>query len=105
EDYVSYAPVGAGVTRFAAIASGSYPAAMVNAGEVEAKRSTAKLGELHRLVDLRQEITMAYNALATSDALIAKNPDLVQRMVNAMLKGVRNVKASRADTIATLLKH
>ena len=40
---------------------------------------------------------MAYNALATSDALIAKNPDLVRRMVRAMLKGVLNVKLSRAD--------
>ncbi len=48
---------------------------------------------------------MAYNALATSDALIAKNPALVQRMVNAILKGVLNVKASRADPIATLLTH
>jgi NitT/TauT family transport system substrate-binding protein len=105
DDFVAYAPVGAGVTRFAAIASGSYPAAMVNASEVEVMRSTAKLGDLHRIVDLRQEITMAYNALATSDALIAKNPDLVQRMVTAMLKGVLNVKRSRADTIATLLKH
>jgi NitT/TauT family transport system substrate-binding protein len=105
EDYVSYTPLGAGVTRFAAIASGSFPAALVNASEVEQMRATGKLGDLHRIVDLRQEITMAYNALATSDALIAKNPDLVQRMVRAMLKGVLNVKASRADTIATLLKH
>jgi len=105
EDYVSYTPLGAGVTRFAAIASGSFPAALVNASEVEQMRASGKLGDLHRIVDLRQEITMAYNALATSDALIAKNPDLVQRMVRAMLKGVLNVKASRADTIATLLKH
>jgi NitT/TauT family transport system substrate-binding protein len=104
-DYVSYAPLGAGVARLAAIASGSYPAALINASEVETMRAGGKLGNLHRLVDLRQEITMAYNALATSDALIAKNPALVQRMVTAMLKGVRAVKASRAATVASLLKH
>jgi ABC-type nitrate/sulfonate/bicarbonate transport system substrate-binding protein len=104
-DYVSYAPLGPGVARFAAIASGSYPAALINASEVATMRATGKLGDLHRLVDLRQEITMAYNALATSDALIAKNPDLVQRMVTAILKGLRTVKASRAATVASLLKH
>jgi len=105
DDYVSYTPLGAGVARFAAIASGSFPAALVNASEVEQMRAAGKLGELHRIVDLRQEITMAYNALGTSDALIAKNPDLVKRMVRAMLKGVLTVKASRAETIAALLKH
>jgi len=68
-------------------------------------RASDKLGNLHRIVDLRKEITMTYNALGTSDALIAKNPDLVKRMVRAMLKGVLTVKASRAETIATLLKH
>lgn len=104
-DYVAYAPLGAGVARFAAIASGSYPAALINASEVATMRADGKLGDLHRLVDLRQEITMAYNALATSDALIAKNPALVQRMVTAMLKGVRAVKASRAATVASLLTH
>ncbi len=104
-DYVSYTPLGAGIARFAAIASGNYPAALINASEVATMSASGKLGDLHRLVDLRQEITMAYNALATSDALIAKNPDLVERMVTAILKGVRAVKASRAATIASLLKH
>lgn len=104
-DNVAFAPLGPGVARFAAIASGSFPAALVNAGEVEEMRSSGKLGNLHLLVDLRRELNMAYNALATSDALIAKNPDLVRRMVRAILKGVRHVKASRADTIATLLRH
>jgi len=68
-------------------------------------RRSGKLGALHQIVDLRQEITMAYNALAASDALIAEKPDLVRRMVRAILKGVRHVKASRGDTIATLLRH
>jgi ABC-type nitrate/sulfonate/bicarbonate transport system substrate-binding protein len=104
-DYVSFTPLGAGIARLAAIASGNYPAALINASEVEAMRAGGKLGTLHRIVDLRQEITMAYNALATTDALIARNPDLVRRMVRAVLKGVRAVKASRAATIASLLRH
>jgi len=102
-DYVAFTPLGPGAARFAAITSGTFPAALVNASEVEEMRATGKLGNLHLLVDLRRELAMAYNALATSDALIASNPDLVQRMVRAILKSVRHVKASRADTIATLL--
>jgi NitT/TauT family transport system substrate-binding protein len=105
EDYVSYTPLGAGVTRFAAIASGSFPAALVNASEVEQMRATGKLGDLHRIVDLRQEITMAYNALATSDALIAKNPDLVRRAMRAVIKGMTVTKQNRDVAIAAAMKH
>ncbi|HXS41388.1 MAG TPA: ABC transporter substrate-binding protein [Stellaceae bacterium] len=104
EDYVSYTPLGPGAARFAAILSGSFPAALVNASEVADMRSAGKLGHLHRVVDLRRELDMAYNALATSDALIRSNPDLVRRMVRAILKGVRHVRASRADTIAALVR-
>jgi len=50
--------LGTGLARFAAIAAGTYPAALVNASEIEDMRATGKLGNLHRLVDLRQEITM-----------------------------------------------
>ncbi len=104
-DYVSFAPLGPGLARSAAVASGAYPAALLNASEVEDLRSAGRLGNLHLLIDLRRELNMAYNALATSDALIASNPDLVRRMVRAILKGVRHVKASRADTIDILLRH
>jgi NitT/TauT family transport system substrate-binding protein len=104
-DYVAFTPLGPGTARFAAILSGSFPAALVNASEVEDMRATGKLGNLHLLVDLRRELSMAYNALATSDALIASNPDLVRRMVRAILKGVRHVKASKDDTVETLLRH
>ncbi len=104
-DYVSYTPLGTGAARVAAIASRTFPAALVNASEVEDLKAAGKLGDLHLLIELRKEITMAYNALATSDALIAKNPDLVRRMVRAILKGVLSVKASKAETIATLLRH
>ena len=104
-DYVSYTPLGPGPARFAAITSGNFPAALVNASEVADMRAAGRLGALHRIVDLRREITMAYNALATSDAMIAAHPVLVLRMVRAILKGVREVKASRAGTIAVLLRH
>jgi len=73
-DYVSYTPLGTGLARFAAIAAGTYPAALVNASEIEDMRATGKLGNLHRLVDLRQEITMTYNALATSTRSSRRTP-------------------------------
>ena len=104
-DTVSYAPLGPGLARSAAVSSGSYPGAMLNANEAEDLKNAGKLKGLHKVVDLRQEISMAYNALATSDALLAKNPDLMRRMARAVLKGVRHVKASKGDTVDILLKH
>jgi len=105
DDFISYTPLGTGTPRVAALISGSFPAALINAGEVKDMENAGKIGKLHLLMDLHKEVHMTFGGHATSDALIQSNPDLVRRTVRALLKGLAVVKTARADTIATLVKH
>lgn len=105
DDFISYTPLGTGTPRVAALLSGSFPAALIDAGEVRDMGKAGKIGKLHLLLDLHKEVHMTFGGHATSDAFIASNPDLVRRTMRALLKGLALVKSSRAATIATLVKH
>jgi ABC-type nitrate/sulfonate/bicarbonate transport system substrate-binding protein len=48
---------------------------------------------------------MVLSGFATSDALIAKNPDLVRRTMRAIYKGVSTVKASPQAAVDSMVKH
>jgi NitT/TauT family transport system substrate-binding protein len=105
DDFISYTPLGTGTPRVAALLSGSFSAALIDAGEVRDMEMAGKIGKLHLLIDLHKDVHMTFGGHATSDALIASNPDLVRRTMRALLKGLATVKSSRAVTIATLVKH
>ncbi len=105
DDYVSYTPMGPGIARVAAIASGSFPAALIDSGQVVDMRKAGKIGKLHMLIDLNKDVHMVFGGYATSDALIASNRDLVRRTVRALMKGLAVVRSNRADTVAALVKH
>jgi NitT/TauT family transport system substrate-binding protein len=104
-DFVAYTPLGTGTARVAAIASGSFPAAFIDAGDVKNMRESGRIGKLHMLINLAQEVHMTFGGFATSDAMIAQHPDVVRRVVLAFAKGQRATRASRADTVAALVKH
>lgn len=105
DDFLSYTPMGTGVARVAAIASGSFMGALIDSEDVAALEQAGKLGKLHRLIDLSKEVHMVFGGYATSDALIQSNPDLVLRTVRALMKGLAVVRTSRADTVAALANH
>ena len=105
DDFLSYTPMGPGVARVAAIMSGNFPGALIDAGEVNDMEDAHRLGKLHMLIDLNKEVHMVFGGYATSDALIKSDPDLVRRTVRALMKGLAVNRESRADTIAALVKH
>jgi NitT/TauT family transport system substrate-binding protein len=104
-DYWSYAPLGTGTARIAALASGAYPAALIDVAEVKDMENAGKLSKLHLLMDLRNEVQMTFGGYATSDAMIANNRDVVRRVMRAMLKGLAVVKTDRESTVAALANH
>ena len=104
-DFVAFTPLGTGTARVAAISSGSFPGALIDAGDVKNMRDAGKIGKLHMLIDMAKEVRMTFGGFATSDAMIADHPDIVRRVVLAFVMGQRATRASRADTIAALVKH
>ena len=104
-DYVSYAPLGNGTARMAAITSGSYPASLLDALETAALEAAGKMNGYHILVDLHQDVRMTFSGIATTDALIKANPDLARRVIRAAIKGIAYSKAYRDQAIASVMSH
>ena len=105
DDYFSYTPLGTGTARVAALASGSFPAAMIDAGDARDLKEAGKIGKLHLLMDMAKEVHMTFGGFATSDAMIASKPDVVRRTVRGLMKGLVVVRSDRATTIAALVNH
>lgn len=105
DDFLSYTPLGTGAGRVAALTSGTFPGALIDTGDVQDMQSAGRIGKLHLLMDLSKEVHMTFGGFATSDAFIAAHGDTVRRTVRALMKGLAVVRSSRAETIASLVKH
>ena len=99
-DFVAFTPMGSSVgTRMAMVKSGTLPAALLHPGDVEILKAQHGLDKGKLVVDLRQEVRSTFNGLATSEALIRKNPDLVERFVTATRKGMIFARNNREESI------
>ena len=105
DDYVSFTPLGATAARVAAITAGNFAAAVIDGGESSDIAAMQKSGKLRMLIDMHKDVKMVLSGFATSDALIAKNPDLVRRTMRAIYKGTATVKASQQAAIDSMIKH
>ncbi len=106
-DDVGYTPLGYGsAARVAAVKTGSLPAVVLSSADVEKMRSLSALSHGHVLADaMKVDIRLPYTGLATSNAMIEKRPDLVQRFVRANLEGLRFMKAFEDKTIDNVMKY
>lgn len=106
-DDVSYTPLGFGsASRLAALKAGSLPAVVISSADVTELREAGALANGRMLEDaMKDDIRLPFNGVATSDALIKKNPDLVLHFIRAMIKGMRFMTAFREKTIATVMKY
>ena len=106
QDWVIYSPIGiGGVQRVAVMQSGSMPAIFLSYLEERMARASGALKRGHVLVDFHREIEIPYNGLATSTDLVARNPALVRRFTEAVLKGARYLKTRREGTLLVLQKY
>ena len=105
DDFVSYTPLGATAARVAAITTGNFAAAVIDGGESSDIDAMQKSGKLKMLIDMHQSVKMVLSGFATSDALIAKKPDLVERTMRAIYKGTATVKGQPQAAIDSMVKH
>jgi ABC-type nitrate/sulfonate/bicarbonate transport system substrate-binding protein len=98
---VVYIPVGFGGTRLAALQAGTVDAVPLGAGDfVQLKQPKG-----HMLGDTEKEIRFAYVGLAVSSRLLAKQPNLVERFLRAVIKGREYARRYREQTIAIIGKY
>lgn len=104
-DYVAFTPMGSSLaTRMAVVSSGTLPAALLQPAEVETLRGTGGLAKAHLIADASEEVRSTFNGLATSDAVMQKNPDLVTRFVRATRKGMIYTRANRDQAIDVFIR-
>src|SRR6185312_9369583 len=105
QDSLIYSPMGVGsLQRVAVMQSASMPAGILSYLDERIARDNGSLARGHVLVDFK-DIQIPYNGLATSDALIAKNPALVRTFLEGVLMGVRYMKTYKTGTLGVLQKH
>jgi NitT/TauT family transport system substrate-binding protein len=105
QDWVGFTPLGVGdAARAAAIASGSLPAVIVARSDIDRLINTPGLKRGHLVVDMEKTLRWPYTGVVVSDRLVKDRPDVLLRFLRATVKGVRYVKAFRAETLAELLR-
>jgi ABC-type nitrate/sulfonate/bicarbonate transport system substrate-binding protein len=91
-------PVGFGAARLAALQAGAVDAVPLGAGDF----AQLKQPRGHMLGDTEKEIRFAYVGLAVASRLLARQPNLVERFLRAVIKGREYARRYRAQTIAIL---
>jgi ABC-type nitrate/sulfonate/bicarbonate transport system substrate-binding protein len=98
---VAYIPVGFGGTRLAALQAGTVDAVPLGAGDF----AQLKQPKGHMLGDTEKEIRFAYVGLAVSSRLLARQPNLVERFLRAVVKGREYARRNREQTIPIIGKY
>ena len=106
QNWVAYTPIGVGgAQRVAIIQHASLPAIFLSYIEERIARQSGALKNGHVLLDFPKELQMPYNGLATSAAMIEKNPETVRKFLEGVEMGVRYMRAHRDGTLRILAKY
>jgi NitT/TauT family transport system substrate-binding protein len=103
---ISYTALGLGNGRFATLASGSLPAAMVSRLDVPQLREMGALAKGHMVFDMYDNnIRIATTSLAVGDALLKNDPERVKHVVRAVVKGFRYFVANKEQSLDIIMKY
>ena len=98
---IAYIPVGFGGTRLAALQAGTVDAVPLGAGDF----AQLKQPKGHMLGDTEKEVRFAYVGLAVSSRLLARQPQMVERFLRAVVKGREYARRYREQTIPIIGKY
>ncbi|HEV8019746.1 MAG TPA: ABC transporter substrate-binding protein [Candidatus Lustribacter sp.] len=100
-DAVGYTPLG--TANAANAMSGLAPAFVLASTDVTVLRASGELSKAHLVMDYKN-IHIPIDGLAVAQKLITDHPDVLKKMLRAIVKGMLYTRAFKAQTIAILLK-
>jgi ABC-type nitrate/sulfonate/bicarbonate transport system substrate-binding protein len=103
-DWVAFTAIGSGAAARAVIQSGSLPVVLIAKEDLDAVAGTSALQRGHMIVNTFNTIRMPYTGAVVSNAFLSAHPDEVERFLHATLKGLRYMRAFRAETNAIIKK-
>jgi NitT/TauT family transport system substrate-binding protein len=100
-DAVGYTPLG--TANAANAMSGLAPAFVLASTDVTVLRASGELNKAHLVMDYKN-IHIPIDGLAVAQKLITERPDVLKKMLRAIVKGMLYTRAFKQQTIAILLK-
>ena len=97
---VLFIVVGRNEVRFPALLSGAIDASPLTVRDLIALKDQKHVV----LANLNKEIQLVWNGVATSNRMLAENPNLVERFMRALAKGREFARRYRDETVALISK-
>jgi len=101
-DPVGFVPLG--TANASSAVSGVLPGFVLATTDISQLRSAGALEKAHVVMDYGKTVQLPINGMAVSEKLIVEQPDVLKKMLRAIVKGMRYTRAFKAQTIAILLK-
>jgi NitT/TauT family transport system substrate-binding protein len=101
-DDVTYFPLG--TANAASAITGQVPAFVLGTNDVTHLRASGLLAKAHLIVDYSKVEQMPINGLAVSQKLVTDNPELLHKLLRAIVKGLMYVRTYKQQTVAIVLK-
>jgi NitT/TauT family transport system substrate-binding protein len=103
---VGYTPLGASSdTRMAAVKTGSLPATVLSAIDMQQMKDAGALDKGRMLLDMYQTVRIPYTGSATTDRMIKEHPERVKGYVRAVVKGMHYMRAYKDDSVDMTMKY
>jgi ABC-type nitrate/sulfonate/bicarbonate transport system substrate-binding protein len=99
-DSVGYTPVGFGNNVSAAFDSGALSAVILSPGSVIEMHEQGALRNAHMISNFYGKVHMPWNSFVVSEKTLYGNPDLTKKMLRAIIKGARYIRAFKSRTVA-----
>jgi ABC-type nitrate/sulfonate/bicarbonate transport system substrate-binding protein len=101
-DSVGFTPLGFAASIGAAFETGALPAVVLSTGRAVAMHEAGQLKTAHVIADFFGNVHMPYNGFAVTEKVLYGDPALAGKMVRAIVKGARYVRAFKSATIAII---
>jgi NitT/TauT family transport system substrate-binding protein len=104
-DAVGFTPIGSGLGAGAAFETGSLAGVVLSTSQGMQAQDKGQMKGAHVVASLLGKVHMPWNGFVVSEKLMYGNPALARRIVRAIVKGARYVKAYKPQTLAFVAKY
>lgn len=104
-DAVGFTPIGSGDSGSAAFEAGALAGVVLSTSQSAQLIDKGQLKNAHVVYRLENNIHMPFDGFVVQQKLLTDNPVLARKMVRAIVKGSRYIRAFKAQTMAILSKY
>jgi ABC-type nitrate/sulfonate/bicarbonate transport system substrate-binding protein len=105
QDAVGFTPIGSGLGSGAAFETGALAGVVLSTSQGMQSQDKGQLKNAHIVASLLGKVHMPWNGFVVSEKLMYGNPALTRRILRAVIKGERYLKAYKSQTLALVRKY